>query len=151
MLDSDLAEIYGVTTKRMNEQVKRNIDRFPKDFMFQLDLEEAKSLRSQIATSKVGRGGRRYAPYVFTEHGAVMLANVLRSPVAVQASIQVVRAFVSLREMLASHEDLSKKLNTLEKKYDKQFSVVFQAIRKLMEPSKRNRRRIGFGTDGEKT
>ncbi|MCP4674226.1 MAG: hypothetical protein GY854_01645 [Deltaproteobacteria bacterium] len=108
-------------------------------------------LRSQIATSKIGRGGRRYAPYVFTEHGAVMLANVLRSPVAVQASIQVVRAFVSLREMLASHEDLAKKLNTLEKKYDKQFSVVFQAIQKLMEPSKRDRRRIGFGKGGEKT
>ena len=93
MLDSDLAEIYGVETKRLNEQVKRNIDRFPEDFMFQLSKEEYDTLRSQIATSKRGKGGRRYLPYVFPEHGAVMLANVLNSPAAVQASIQVVRAF----------------------------------------------------------
>jgi phage regulator Rha-like protein len=129
MLDSDLAAIYGVTTKRMNEQVKRNIERFPKDFMFQLSLEEVEILRSHIATSKGGRGGRRYAPYVFTEHGAVMLANVLRSSTAVQASIQVVRAFVNLRGMLVSHKVLATRLDAIEKKYNKQFAVVFQAIR----------------------
>ncbi|HET6992393.1 MAG TPA: ORF6N domain-containing protein, partial [Bacteroidia bacterium] len=109
MIDEDLARIYGVTTKRLNEQVKRNLDRFPKDFMFQLTEKEIISLRSQFATSNEGKGGRRYAPYVFTEHGAVMLASVLNSPVAIKASIQVVKAFVRLREMLIANKELAEK------------------------------------------
>ena len=147
MLDSDLAVLYGVTTKRLNEQVRRNAGRFPEDFMFQLTDEETGALRSQFATSNRGRGGRRSRPYVFTEHGAVMLASVLRSETAIQASVYVVRAFVQLREMLASHKDLARKLEDLEKKYDKQFAVVFTAIRQLMEPPPvKPKGRIGFNT-----
>ncbi len=142
MLDSDLAELYGVSTKRLNQQVKRNSDRFPEDFMFQLSAEEFANLRSQFATASWG--GRRTPPYAFTEHGAVMLASVLNSPVAVRASIEVVRAFVRLRQMLASHEDLARKLAVLEKKYDAQFKVVFDAIRQLMTPPTPQQRRIGF-------
>jgi phage regulator Rha-like protein len=143
MLDEDLAEIYGVTTKRLNEQVKRNLDRFPADFMFQLSKEEYAQLRSQFATSRWG--GRRYPPFAFTEHGTVMLASVLNSPVAVQASIQVVRAFIRLREIMATHKELARKLSALEKKYDERFQVVFEAIRKLMEsPSGKPKRKIGF-------
>ncbi len=143
MLDEDLAEIYGVTTKRLNEQVKRNKDRFPEDFMFRLTVEEFAALRSQFATSRWG--GRRYPPNAFTEHGAVMLASVLNSPIAVEASIQVVRAFVRLRELLTSHKELARKLADLERKYDQQFQVVFDAIRKLMEPPpEKEKRRIGF-------
>ena len=137
MLDADLAELYGVTTKRLNEQVKRNIERFPSDFMFRLDEKETEFLRSQIATSnKETRGGRRTLPHVFTEHGAIMLATVLNSRIAVQGSIQVVRAFVQLREMLSNHKDLARKLEELEKKYDKQFRIVFDSIRTLMQSSK---------------
>ena len=121
MLDRDLAELYGVPVKRLNEQVKRNSDRFPDDFMFQLTLEEGKALRlsrSQFAT--LNRGSNlKYRPYAFTEHGTVMLANVLRSPVAVRASIQVVRAFVHLRQMLATNEDLARKIEALERKVGK--------------------------------
>lgn len=112
--------------------------------MFQLTAEETESLRSQFATSNKGRGGRRYRPYVFTEHGAVMLASVLNSPVAVQASIQVVRAFIRLREILATHKELARKLTELEQKYDKQFRVVFDAIRELMTPPRKPLRPIGF-------
>jgi len=144
MLDSDLAELYGVETKRLNEQVRRNLHRFPRDFMFQLTAEEAESLRSQIATSNEGRGGRRYLPYAFTEHGALMLANVLNSERAAQTSVQVVRAFVRLRQMLASNAELARKLEALEKKYDRQFKVVFDAIRRLMSPPVPKRREIGF-------
>ena len=132
MLDANLAKLYGTSTKRFNEQIRRNGDRFPDDFMFRLSDEEWTALRSQTATSKKGRGGRRYPPFAFTEHGAIMAANVLNSPRAVQASIQVVRAFVRLRQMLASHKDLARKLDALEKKYDRQFKVVFDAIRQLM-------------------
>jgi hypothetical protein len=147
MLDSDLAAIYGVLPKRLNEQVKRNKDRFPPDFLFQLTAEEVDALRSHSATSKPGRGGRRYQPYAFTEHGAVMLASVLNSPAAVAASIQVVRAFVRLREIVGVHKELSEKLNALEAKYDRQFRVVFDAIRQLMTPpSKSLAARIGFRT-----
>ena len=143
--------LYGVTTKRLNEQVKRNIDRFPGDFMFQLTKEEYESLRSQFATLKpTGRGRhRKYLPYVFTEHGAVMLANVLNSPVAIRASIQVVRAFIRLREILATHKELARKLDEMEKKYDTQFKVVFEAIRKLMTPPREARRPIGFDASNE--
>jgi phage regulator Rha-like protein len=144
MLDSDLAEIYGVETRILNQAVQRNINRFPSDFMFQLTAAEAQSLRSQIVTSNEGRGGRRYLPYAFTEHGALMLANVLNSERAAQTSVQVVRAFVKLRQMLASNAELARKLDAMEKKYDKQFKVVFEAIRQLMSPPEPKRREIGF-------
>jgi hypothetical protein len=144
MLDTDLAKLYATSTKRLNEQVKRNRDRFPCDFMFQLTQEEWDCLRSQIATSKPGRGGRRVPPYAFSEHGVVMAANVLNSPRAVQASIQVVRAFIRLRELLASHKELARRLDALEQKYDGQFKVVFDAIRKLMSPPEPRVPRIGF-------
>jgi hypothetical protein len=148
MLDEDLADIYGVTTKRLNEQVKRNRQRFPSHFMFQLTTPEFTDLRSQFATSRWG--GRRTLPYAFTEHGAVMLASVLNSPTAIQASIEIVQAFVRLRQMLASHVALARKLTALEKKYDTQFKAVFDAIRQLMEPSSVKRRGIGFHTAREK-
>jgi phage regulator Rha-like protein len=145
MLDSDLAELYGVTTKRLNEQVKRNIDRFPTDFMFRLNQEESDRLRSQFATSKHGRGGRRYQPYVFTEHGALMLASVLNSEKAIQASIQIVRAFVRLRELLATHQELARKLAEMEKKYNAEFKAIFEVIQQLTEPPEEPERKpIGF-------
>jgi hypothetical protein len=144
MLDRDLAELYGVTTTRLNEQVQRNLHRFPPDFMFQLTKDEMIYLSSQIAISKRGRGGRRYAPYVFTEHGAVMLASVLNSPIAVEVSVLVVRAFVRMRQALAQHAELRKKIDELEKKYDRQFRAVFEAIRELMTPASPDQRSIGF-------
>lgn len=144
MLDQDLARIYGVTTARLNEQVKRNLSRFPPDFMFQLTENEFGLLMSQIATSKKGRGGRRKMPYAFTEHGAVMLASVLNSPVAVNASIAVVKAFVRLREMLATSKELAAKLSELEERYDGQFAVVFDAIRQLMGPPREPRKQVGY-------
>jgi hypothetical protein len=144
MLDADLAVLYGVSTKRLNEQVRRNRSRFPDDFMFQLTAEEVRSLRSQFATSKQGRGGRRYAPLVFTEQGIAMLSTVLNSERAIQVNIEIMRAFVRLRRMLASNEDLSRKLAALEKKYDSQFRVVFEAIRELMTPPEAKKRKIGF-------
>ena len=166
MLDADLAELYGVETKRFNEQVRRNIERFPEDFMFQLTPEEfadlrsqfvTSSLRSQIATSnntvgnRAGRGGRRHLPFAFTEHGAIMAASVLNSPRAVETSVQVVRAFVRLRQILASNAELSLKLATLEKKYDIQFRAVFDAIRELMTPlDPKKKRSIGFASWKEK-
>jgi hypothetical protein len=147
MLDTDLAELYGVTTKRLNEQVKRNLARFPEDFMFQLTESEAEFLRSQIATSKKGRGGRRYAPYVFTEHGAIMMASVLNTPRAIEASVFVVRAFVRLREMLATHRELAHKLTELERKlagHDTAIRSLVDTIRQLMTPQESKRRPIGF-------
>ncbi len=143
MLDSELAELYQVPTKRLTEQVKRNILRFPVDFMFQLTSEEAENLRSQFATSRSGHGGRRYLPYVFTEQGVAMLSSVLNSERAVQVNIAIMRAFVKLREILATHKDLARKLEEMEKKYDAQFKVVFDAIRQLMatpEPKKKKNR-----------
>ncbi len=131
MLDSDLAELYGVATKRLNEQVRRNLSRFPEDFMFQLTEPETQLLRSQIATSKEGRGGRRYLPYAFTEQGVAMLSSVLNSERAIKVNIEIMRAFVRLRRMLASHADLARKLDALERKYDTQFKVVFEAIRQV--------------------
>lgn len=145
MLDVDLAALYGVTTKRFNEQVKRNLQRFPADFMFQLTREEHGNLRSQIATSSAAaHGGRRHLPYVFTEHGAIMAATVLNSRRAVQMSIIVVRVFVRFRHMLRSNAELARKLNALERKYDGQFDVVFEAIRELTAPAPASRKRIGF-------
>ena len=143
ILDSELAALYGVSTKRLNEQVKRNRDRFPPDFMFQLTDEEAAALRSQFATSK-GRGGRRYNPYVFTEHGAIMAANVLSSERAIQVSIHVVRTFIALRQYATSHQAISRRLDQMEKKYDHQFKVVFDAIRQLIEQPVKDTPRIGF-------
>ncbi len=143
MLDSDLAEIYGVSTKRLNEQVKRNKDRFPADFMFKLTAKE----KAEVVANCDHLRRLKFSPalpYAFAEHGAVMLASVLNSPVAVQASIQVVRAFIRLREILATHRELARKLAELEQKYDKQFKVVFDAIRELMSPPKKERRQIGF-------
>ncbi len=145
MLDSDLAELYGVKTFNLNKALKRNIDRFPQDFMFQLTKEEADSLRFQIGMSKTtGRGGRRYLPYVFTEQGVAMLSGVLNSKRAVQVNIAIMRAFVKLREMIASHKDLEKKLNELEKKFDGQFQIVFEAIRQLMIIEAKPKKKIGF-------
>ena len=144
MLDNDLATLYSVTTKRLNEQVKRNLARFPEDFMFQLTAEETESLRSQFATSNVGRGGRRYLPYAFTEHGAVMLASVLNSEIAVEASIQVVRAFVRLRSVLAAHKDLARRIDELEKHTKFNFTVVFKLIAQLITEEEKPKRPIGF-------
>ncbi len=144
LLDVDLAALYRVPTKRLNEQVRRNRARFPEDFMFQLTAEEATSLRSQFATSNKGRGGRRYAPYAFTEQGVAMLSTVLNSERAILVNIEIMRAFVRLRQMLASNAELSRKMDALEKKYDAQFKVVFDAIRQLMAPPETKKRKIGF-------
>jgi hypothetical protein len=152
MLGPDLADVYGVPAKRLNEQVRRNQARFPDDFCFQLTLDEASALltsRSQFATLKRGQN-LKYAPFAFTEHGAVMLAAVLNSPVAVDASIQVVRAFVRLRAMVAMHEELAQKLDAVERRFDDQFRVVFEAIRELVtQPPKASSSRIGFRAVGD--
>lgn len=148
MLDSDLAKIYGVQTKALNQALKRNLARFPRDFAFQLNAEEMNDLRSQIVTSKTGSGGRRYLPWVFTEHGAIMLASVLNSDHAVQMSVSVVRAFVSMREQLAASKELSQKLNELENRvsgHDGAIETLFEAIRQLIEPPlPETRKQIGF-------
>ena len=144
LLDTHLADLYGVPTKRLNEQVRRNRSRFPGDFMFQLTSEEVESLRSQLATSNQGRGGRRYAPYAFTEQGVAMLSTVLNSERAIRVNIEIMRAFVRLRQILASNVQLARRLDALEKKYDAQFKVVFDAIRELMTPPEPDKRKIGF-------
>ena len=147
MLDTDLAILYGVPTKRLNEQVRRNKKRFPSDFMFQLTAEEVERLRSQIATLKPGRGQhRKYSPYAFTEQGVAMLSSVLHSERAIQVNIAIMRAFVQLREMIGSNKTLARRLNELEKKYDSQFRVVFEAIRDLMTEPEPKVKRIGFKT-----
>lgn len=154
MLDVDLAELYGVPTHRLNEQVKRNRKRFPKDFMFQLTKEEAESLRSQIAISNIGRGGRRSLPNVFTEHGVAMLSSVLHSERAIEVNIAIMRAFVKLRQMLESNEALNRKFADVIRKlatHDKYFTVVFDELKKLNEPPNRTRKQIGFKTDKKKT
>lgn len=168
MLDSDLAAMYGVETKMLTRAARRNIDRFPTDFMFQLTRDEYESLRVQVEISnsahlrrqtgasneqasrsqdrtlQPGRGGRRYMPFVFTEHGALMAANVLKSERAVDASVQVVRAFVKMRHMLASNAELAKKVRALEKRYNSQFREVFAAIEQLMMPPDKPAGQIGF-------
>lgn len=152
ILDADLAELYGVSTTRLNEQVRRNSDRFPDEFAFRLTQQEFAALMSQNARSNQRRGGRRKLPLDFSEYGAVMAANVFSSKVAVAASIQVVRAFVLLRQLLASHKDLARRLDELEQKYDSQFQVVFRAIRELMQlpdPPQPRRGKIGFGREHE--
>ena len=145
MLDSDLAELYGVETKVLLQAVRRNLNRFPGDFMFQLNYQEVAALRSQIVTLKKGRGQhRKYSSYGFTEQGVAMLSSVLNSERAIKVNIHIMRAFVKLREMIASHKDLAKRLDDLEKKYDIQFKVVFDAIRELMRPPEKPKRKIGF-------
>jgi len=147
MLDSDLAGIYGVETKTLNRAVKRNLNRFPTDFMFQLTNEETKLLRFQIGTSNKGRGGRRYLPYVFTEHGAVMLASVLNSQTAIEASIKVVRAFVHFRTILMLHRDLAERIEELEQtvdKHDEKFKVVSHLLSQILGDRKKKTRQIGF-------
>ncbi len=147
MLDFDLAMIYGVTTKRLNEQLKRNRLRFPADFAFQLTVQEFRTLKSQIATSS-SHGGKRKLPWVFTEHGALMLASVLNSAIAVQASVRVVRAFVRLREMVAANAQLAAKLEELERRFDSHDEAIanlFATLKQLLEPSEAPKRReIGF-------
>jgi hypothetical protein len=157
MLDADLAGLYGVETKTLNRAVKRNTGRFPDDFMFQLTAEEVAALRYQFGTSNEiddglrsqsatsnGRGGRRTLPYAFTEQGVAMLASVLGSERAIQVNIAVIRAFVRMRQVLASHAGLARKLDALESKYDEQFRVVFEAIRALMREPVRPSRPLGF-------
>ena len=145
MLDADLAELYGVETKVLNQSVRRNLYRFPADFMFQLTKQEFRDLRFQFGTSSRW-GGRRYIPMAFTEQGVAMLSSVLHSERAVQVNIAIMRAFVKLREILSSHRDLASRLNKMEKKYDARFKVVFDAIRELMRPPEKTRGRIGFRT-----
>jgi hypothetical protein len=159
--DNDFAALYQVETKALNQAVRRNMDRFPEDFMFQLSVEEAESLRSQIVTSNVRRGGRRYLPYVFTEHGVVMLSSVLRSPRAAQMNIFVARAFVRLRELIAGNKDLAVRIEKLERRHDGAASVIEVLVEDIdrlageVEQMKalpsRPKRRIGFrpGTEGE--
>jgi hypothetical protein len=147
MLDSDLAAIYGTSTRRLNERLRRNRERFPIDFAFQLTAEEFKRLMSQIATSKKGRGGRRKLAWVFTEHGAIMLATVLSSKVAIQASVRVVRAFVRLREMVAANAELAIQLKDLERRLDSHDEAIvelFAVLKRLLEPEAKPRREIGF-------
>ena len=143
MVDTDLAEVYGVPTKRLNEQVKRNADRFPEDFAFRLAPEEKMELVAKCDRFSRLKHSTAF-PLVFTEHGAIMAANVLNSRRAIEASVYVVRAFVKMREVLASHKELVRRLDEMEGKYDRQFKVVFDAIRALMEPPKIPRRRIGY-------
>lgn len=147
ILDADLAELYGVPVKRLNEQVKRNRDRFPGDFMFQLSAKEYELLRSQSATSKVGHGGRRFPPYAFTEHGAIMVATVLNSERAIEMSLFVVRAFVRMREMLAQNRKIAAKIEELEDRLDKHdtdLQEIVEAIKELMIPPVGSRKHIGF-------
>ena len=154
MLDKDLADLYDVPTYRLNEQVKRNMSRFPEDFMFQLTVQEHTALRSQIAISKKGRGGRRYLPYVFTEQGVAMLSSVLNSERAVQVNIQIIRVFTKLREMMIFHKDLARKIEDLERKFHEKFQEqdskiirIFDAIKELLsdkEEAAKKRGPIGF-------
>lgn len=160
IVDSDLAALYGVTTKRLNEQMRRNQDRFPEDFAFQLSEDEWEVLRSQMATASAAdirsqiatasKRNLRYRPYVFTEHGALMAANLLNSPQAIRMSVEVVRAFIRLRQMALSVDELSRKVRSLENKYDGQFKTVFDALRQLLTPPEPPRKKIGFHPDGYK-
>jgi len=146
MLDSDLSNLYDETTKRLNQQVKRNIKRFPSDFMFQLTEDEYKSLRSHFATSK-GKGGRRYMPYVFTEQGVAMLSSVLNSDKAIEINILIIRAFVKLREIITSHKEVQKKLNEIESKlnkHDDKIIQIIQIINRLIAPPLKPKRKMGF-------
>lgn len=151
MLDEDLADLYGVETKRLIEQVRRNADRFPTDFAFQLTKGEAAALRSQNATSNAGRGGRRYAPYVFTEQGVAMLSGVLRSKRAVAVNVAIMRTFVELRRAASSYAVIEKRLDELDREtaaklgqHDDQLQQIFQALRQLISPVPRRKHPVGF-------
>ncbi|MBI4847750.1 MAG: ORF6N domain-containing protein [Nitrospirae bacterium] len=147
MLDKDLAALYGVETKMLNRAIKRNIDRFPEDFMLQLTKDELENLRYHFGTSSWG--GQRYLPYAFTENGVAMLSSVLNSKRAIQVNIQIMRTFTKIRSMLASNAALARKMKSLENKYDEQFKVVFDAIRQLMVPSEKKKKEIGFKRESE--
>jgi hypothetical protein len=144
MLDADLARLYRVVTKNLNKAVKRNASRFPSDFMFQLSSNEMRDLRFQIGTSKREQGGRRYSPYAFTEQGIAMLSSVLSSSRAVQVNVAVMRTFVRLREMLATHEELRRKIDAMEKRYDARFQAVFETIRQMLATPVPVKKPIGF-------
>lgn len=144
MLDADLARLYGVATKNLNKAVKRNASRFPSDFMFQLSSKDLQFLRFQTGTSNGGSGGRRYAPYAFTEQGIAMLSSVLHSSRAVQVNVAIMRTFVRLREMLRTHEQLRRKIDAMEKRYDARFQTVFDAIRQMLETPIPSKKPIGF-------
>ena len=144
MLDRDLADLYGVETKVLKQAVRRNNDRFPSDFMFELTDTEFKNWRSQFVTSKGDRMGLRYKPMVFTEQGVAMLSSVLRSKRAILVNIQIMRAFTQLRQMLLTHADLKKKIEAMEKKYDEQFRIVFEAITQLIEVDEKPKKKIGY-------
>ncbi len=146
MLDRDLAMLYEVPTKSLNLAVKRNLARFPKDFMFRLNEKEAEYLRFQFETSNKGRGGSRYLPYVFTEQGIAMLSSVLNSERAIQVNIQIMRTFTKLRKMLQNYAQLRKKIEEMEKNYDRKFKIVFQTIEKLIIEEEKPKRQIGFHT-----
>ena len=150
MLDADLAQLYGVKVKALNQAVRRNADRFPDDFMFQLESDEADSLRSQFVTldAAASRRGRhsKYRPYAFTEQGVAMLSSVLKSKQAVRVNVEIIRAFVRLRSLIGENRELARRLDALEAKYDRQFKVVFDAMRELMTPAAPPKRRIGFVT-----
>jgi len=143
LLDKDLAELYGVETKVLKQAVRRNIKRFPDDFMFELTKEENQSLRSQYVTLKRGQHSK-YLSFAFTEQGVAMLSSVLNSDKAIQVNIQIMRAFTQLRQMLSTHEDLKRKIEAMERKYDKQFRVVFDAINQLLDTESKPKRKIGF-------
>jgi hypothetical protein len=154
MLDVDLARLYGVSTSSLNQAVERNRDRFPDDFMFQLKKTELVDLRFQLGISNpAGRGGRRYLPYAFTEEGVAMLSSVLRSERAVKVNIAIMRTFVQLREMLTTNQELRKKIEEMEKRYDTKFQIVFSAIKRMLEAPKPTKYAIGFhaGKDAKKT
>lgn len=155
MVDFDLAKLYSVETRILVQSVKRNLVRFPEDFTFQLTREEFANLRSQIVISSLGHGGSRYLPYVFTEHGVAMLASVLRSQRAAQMSIFIVRAFIKMREMLATHADLALKIAEIERKqkeHGDQLSAVYSVVKRLMDPPEGPKKKIGFAPeDGHKT
>jgi hypothetical protein len=144
MLDRYLAQLYGVPTKALKQAVRRNIERFPDDFMFELSQGELLIWRSQFVTSKSDKMGLRYPPMAFTEQGVAMLSSVLNSNRAIQVNIQIMRAFTKLRQMLATHEDLRRKIEEMESKYDEQFRVVFEAIRQLLATEEKPERKIGF-------
>lgn len=146
MFDRDLAELYGVETRALNQAVKRNGERFPEDFVFILTLSEAHSLRSQIVISNVGRGGARYLPMVFTEQGIAMLSSVLKSPRAILVNIQIIRTFTKLREMIISNAELRKRLDELEKRYDERFQSVFRVMHRLLDENTDEGKEIGFKT-----
>lgn len=144
MVDRDLATLYGVETRILNQAVRRNIKRFPEDFMFQLTDQELQNLRSQSVTSSLEHGGRRYVPYVFTEQGVAMLSSVLNSDRAIMVNIQIMRTFTRMREMLTENDELRRKIELLEKQYDEKFGIVFEAIRRLVDDSEDEEKEIGF-------